>query len=78
MIQKCKQNKERDLGHTIPDLAIDITEAVETGVIKNTPVSIQQYNMMQDTDEVGSVVRDTFTALDASKVVDINFNQSRQ
>ena len=70
MFQNCNLNKDRDLGYTIPDLHIDITEAVETGIIRNTQVAIDTYNMMQETDEVGTVVRDTFTALDASREID--------
>lgn len=75
MRQKCKCDKKRDLGYTIPDLAIDITEAVTTGVIKQTQVGVESYNMMQDTDEIGLAVRDNFTAMDAQRGFDAQVNQ---
>lgn len=76
MKQKCKINKVRDLGYTIPDLAIDIAEAVETGVVKKTEVSVSQYNMIQDTDEVGSVITDVFSGIEASRSIDNQITNS--
>ena len=74
MLQICKLNKDVDLGYTIPDLHIDIDEAITTGVLKNTPNSSSTYNMLNDTDEVGPVVRDVFTALDHSRILDAQFS----
>lgn len=70
MRQICKCDKQRDWGYTMPDLAIDITEAVTTGAIKQTTVGVESYNMMQDTDEIGFTVRDNFTAMDAQRGFD--------
>ena len=75
MKQVCKCDKSRDLGYTIPDLAIDISEAITTGKITQTIVGIESYNMMQDVDEIGLAVRDNFTAMDAQRSFDAQANQ---
>lgn len=76
MLENPKYDKNRDLGETIPNLALDITEALETGVVRDTPVPIETYNMMVDTDEVGGIVRDSFSALDAAKAIDAQMSTS--
>lgn len=65
MIQKHKTDKERDLGYTIPDMALDIQEAIETGVVKKTVVNLGQYNMIDDPTKVGKVINNVFDAIDA-------------
>ncbi len=76
MVETPKYDKNRDLGETIPNLALNITEALETGVVRDTPVPIDTYNMMTDTDEVGGIVRDSFSALDAAKAIDAQMSTS--
>lgn len=76
MVENPKYDKNRDLGETIPNLSLDITEAIETGIVRDTPVPIETYNMMTDTDEVGGIVRDSFSALDASKAIDVQMSTS--
>lgn len=64
MVQKCKFDKHQDIAKTQPYLSLDIVEARETGFIKDVPVPIEQYNLMDSTDEIGAIVRDPFTAMD--------------
>ena len=78
MIQrKCKVNKDIDLGYTIPDQAIDIVEAIETGVVKNSPVSPTSYNLIDDPVATGAVVRDGFTAADSLRAARGEFINSQ-
>lgn len=66
MRQNCKFNKERDLKEVVPGLAVDIQQAIETGVVLDTGV-IEQHNDIQDPTSIVTRVRDTFHALELKK-----------
>lgn len=68
MITKCKFDAQRDFKETIPDLAISISMALTTGIIKDTSDSTP-YSKMTKTEEVGSYLHDTIDiALAAQKL----------
>lgn len=65
MIYKHKHNKNLDIGETIPNLHIDLEKAVETHTIRDTGVT-PEFNAIESTEEVGTIVRDQFQAIDES------------
>lgn len=68
MITKCKFDKEKDFQETTPDLAVSISMAMTTGIIKDTADSTP-YSKMTSTDEVGSYLHDTIDiAMAASRL----------
>ena len=66
MKQNCKFNKERDLHKVVPGLAVDIQQAIETGVVLDTGV-IESHNEINDPTSIVTRVRDTFHALELKK-----------
>lgn len=63
MIYKHKNNRDVDLGETIPNLHIDLEKAVENHVIRDTGI-IPEFNGIETPEDVGPVIRDTFQAID--------------
>ena len=63
MIYKHKHIRDIDLGETIPNLHIDLEKAVETHTIRDTGVT-PEFNAIESTEEVGTIIRDQFQALD--------------
>ena len=66
MKQVCKYCKERDLGEVQPGLAVDLQQAIETGVVLDTGV-LEEHNNIDSPDCVVTRVRDTFHALELKK-----------
>lgn len=64
MKQICKFNKERDIKPTVEGLAMDLDKAIESGEVMDT-ASAESYNNLEETDKIGSLVRDNFDAMDA-------------
>lgn len=68
MITKCKYDKEKDFGEVVPGLALSITEAIITGVIKDT-ADTTPYTKLNDIKEVGNYLHDNIDiALAASRI----------
>lgn len=68
MITKCKYDKNKDFGEVVPNLAISITEAIITGVVKDTSDSTP-YTKLNDINEVGSYLHDPIDiAMAANKI----------
>lgn len=68
MITKCKYDKNKDFGEVVPDLAISITEAIITGVVKDT-VDTTPYTKLNDISEVGNYLHDSIDiAIAAAKI----------
>lgn len=66
MYQECLFNEKRDLGRTIEGMAVDMTAAIETGIVQDTGVDIE-FNELVDVELVGSRIHDQFDALDRQK-----------
>lgn len=77
MIQKCKFDKNRDIQETIPNLSIDLEKAVENHVVKDTGI-MPEFNMIQDSDEVGAIIRDNFQAIDSRRAIEASIAASQQ
>lgn len=58
MITKCKYDKNKDFGEVVPNLALSITEAIITGVVKDTADSTP-YTKLNDINEVGNYLHDS-------------------
>lgn len=63
MYQICEFNPECDLGRTIEGMAVDMSAAIETGVIEDTGIDIE-FNDISDVEHVGSRISDQFDAVD--------------
>lgn len=65
MKQICKFDKARDIKPTVEGLAMDLEKAIECGEVMDTATA-DAYNNLEETDKIGSLVRDNFDAMDAS------------
>lgn len=68
MILQTFYDRNRDIQETIPGLDICISEAFETGIVKDTGVS-PFYNAQNEVSEIGSRVSDAFEAYDAAQTL---------
>lgn len=66
MICKCRFDKKKDIQETVPDLAISIAMALQTGVIKDTSDSTP-YSKITSIEEVGSYLHDSIDIAMAAK-----------
>lgn len=66
MIQDCRFNKNTDFEQTVPDLAMSITLALQTGVVVSTADNAP-YNEIDDTDNVGNYLHDAIDIAMASR-----------
>lgn len=66
-LESPRYNAETDLGEVEPGLAIDITEAFKTGMLRGAAQDLSYENTLKDPSEVGSYVRDPLDALQAAK-----------
>lgn len=66
MITSCKFDAQKDIRETIPDLAMSIRMALQTGVIKDTS-DTTPYTEISSTSEVGNYLHDTIDIALASK-----------
>lgn len=66
MIQICKYNKDTDIQKTIPNLAMSIDDAMNTGIITSTGTEIP-YTNINDVSEVGSYLNDPIDIAMAAK-----------
>lgn len=65
MIITCKFDKQKDFQETVPDLAVSISLALTTGVIKDTS-DTTPYSKLTSTDEVGNYLHDAIDIAMAS------------
>lgn len=49
-----------DNGDVIPNLSLDIVEAIRTGIIDGKGAPSTEYNGLQETSDVGPIIRDNF------------------
>lgn len=63
MLQKCCFRKGADIVETVPGLAVDLNNAIETGIIQDTSASVY-HNMMDKVEQVGIVARDVFDIIE--------------
>lgn len=64
MLQKnCKFKKGADIVAVVPNLGVNIRNAIDTGIIQDTSASVF-HNMMKELGEVGMVARDPFDIIE--------------
>lgn len=63
MKQICKFCKGADIVEVVPSLGVDVHNAIETGIIKDTSATVF-HNMMSDFAEIGHVARDPFDIIE--------------
>ena len=62
MIFKCSPCS-RDAGQVVPDLAVDLSKVLESGVVPNTGTEVRQ-NGIENLSDISGRVKDNFNALD--------------
>lgn len=75
MITKCKFDKDKDFGQVVPDLAMSVAMAVQTGVIMDS-ASNAPYNEVESTAEVGNYLHDAIDIAMASKKLGLAMQSS--
>lgn len=63
MRQICCFCKGADIVEVVPNLGVDVCNAIETGVIQDTSATVF-HNMMKQLGEVGIVARDPFDVIE--------------
>lgn len=63
MNQTCKFCKGADIVEVVPNLGVDVCNAIETGIIQDTSATVF-HNMMKELGEVGMVARDPFDIIE--------------
>lgn len=63
MKQVCNFCKGADITEVVPNLGVDVCNAIETGIIQDTSASVF-HNMMKELGEVGIVARDNFDIIE--------------
>lgn len=64
----CKFNPLRDIKEVEQGLAVDLTDALRTGIVHETGENLSD-NGIDDPDRVLGVIRDRFDALDADRAI---------
>lgn len=67
-IRVCKFNPDRDVLEVVSGLSVDITDMMETGIVKDTSQSLDN-NGIDDPNQIIGLVRDEFAAIDAMRAV---------
>ena len=68
MIQEIVFDEKRDFQETVPDLAMSVTEAMLTGVVKDT-IDISPYTKETDVNVIGNYVTDNIEVAIALKKI---------
>lgn len=63
MKQICKYVKDADIVEVVPNLGVDMRNAISTGIIQDTSASVF-HNMMKELGEVGIVAREPFDIIE--------------
>lgn len=74
MKQSCNFNPLRDVEESIPDLVVDISECMATGVVASTG-TLCPYNKDDDVNTVGHYLRDKIQTMMAVKAVDASLSR---
>lgn len=64
----CVYNPRRDIKEVESGLAVNISDALSTGVVKDSPY-LENYNGISEPEQIIGRVADRFDALEASRVV---------
>lgn len=64
----CSFNKERDIQEVVSGLAVDITDALQTGIVKDSAY-VEDNNGISEPEQILGRVSDTFDAIEASRAV---------
>lgn len=67
-IRVCKYNPDRDSLEVVSDLSVNITDMMETGIVRDASVSLDN-NGIDDPNQIIGLVRDEFAAIDAMRAV---------
>lgn len=67
-IRVCKFNPDRDALEVVGGLSVNITDMMETGIVKDTSQSLDN-NGIDDPNQIVGLVRDEFAAIDAMRAV---------
>lgn len=63
MRQDCNYCKGADIVEVVPNLGVDVCNAIETGIIADTSAAVF-HNQMKELGEIGVVVRDPFDVIE--------------
>jgi len=66
--QVIKFDPLRDVAEVVSGLSVDITDMMETGVIKDSSESLDN-NGIDDPNQIIGIVRDEFAAIDAARAI---------
>lgn len=64
----CAFNKERDIQEVVSGLAVDITDALETGIVKDTAY-MEDNNGISEPEQILGRISDPFDAIEASRAI---------
>lgn len=68
MRYKCSYNPERDIQATLPDLALDLENAIETGVVVDGGTVVDD-NGISDPLNIRGRIRDAFDAIEHQRSI---------
>lgn len=66
--QECKYDPLRDCQEVIPGLGVDVDDMLQTGIVKDSGETLDN-NGIDDPGQIIGRIRDTFDALDASRII---------
>lgn len=66
--QTCEYSELRDCMAVVPNLGVDINDMLQTGIVKDSGETLDN-NGIDDPSKIIGRVRDTFDALDASRII---------
>lgn len=75
--QFCKFDPLRDVKEVVDGLAVDVTDMLTTGVVKDASITLDN-NGIDDPNAVIGLVRDEFAAIDAMRAVRKYGKKSKQ
>lgn len=64
----CQYNPDRDAAEVVGGLSVDITDMMQTGIVKDSSQTLEN-NGIDDPNQVVGLVRDEFAAIDAMRAV---------
>ena len=67
-VRVCKFNPDRDALEVVGGLSVNITDMMETGIVKDTSQTLDN-NGIDDPNQIIGLVRDEFAAIDAMRAV---------
>lgn len=69
MLQNCSFNPLRDIEETVPELVVDVSEVMRTGVVASTG-TLAPYSKEDDVNAVGHYLKDKIQTVLAAKALD--------